>query len=60
VLPFPDCSDNVNPRFFTLNWEIHGELGTVHAMNFGRTYFYLECDVTLERKTGVGHGALFA
>jgi len=45
MLRFSGRNNYANARFFTLNGEIHGELGSVHAMNFGRTHFYSEHDV---------------
>ena len=43
---------------FLLKREIHGELGSVHAMNFGRNLKYLEVWSDSEVASGAGHELL--
>jgi hypothetical protein len=42
-------------RYFLRKREIHGELGSVHAMNFGRNPKYLEVRSDPEAASGAGH-----
>lgn len=51
-------SAKAKPGQFLLKREIHGDLGSVHAMNFGRNLKYLEVRSDSEAASGAGHERL--